>query len=272
MSVMWLLILSAAFILTGFLTGLVYLATRRRQALLASEALAALAVASQIAWIAMIGITLRYCILLDPWGVMSMLTIFGIAASWWGSRRFSSPRLLIAGLALLFAANVAGHLVLPDPGASTAKIGWLLSFHILLVTIGFVLLALGCVSGILILLRSLILKSARWATRPDIPWPALTTMDRFFVSSVGWGVLLFSAGIILGAAAVPGSSIKVAWYADPKVVLTVLGWALFTGVWLMRRRQGFCTSRVVGLATLGFIFMLLGFFADSLLAMGFHEF
>ncbi len=56
------------------------------------------------------------------------------------------------------------------------------------------------------------------------------------------------------------------------MLLSTLGWALYGWVWVSRRKQGFYNWTIVAIATLGYVFILLGFFLAGMLATGFHKF
>jgi len=251
--------------------GIVYLVFSIKEIFAAVKALAAAAMLLQVVWLIMAAVKFPYCVLLDPWGGMAFVTLAVIGSSWWATRSYRTPWMIIVGLVLSFLAITGGHRLLPSPGAACISMKWVLGFHILLIILGFSTLLLGCIAGVMILLRSRSLKSLA-STGSSIPWPALTALDRLFVRSIGIGILLLTAGIVTGVFAVAGASITSAWYLDPKVVLTLAGCVLYALVWVMRRRQGFCSRTVVALATLGFACVLIGFFATSLFTAGFHHF
>jgi ABC-type uncharacterized transport system permease subunit len=259
-------------VILGAATGIFYLAAKRERILVSCKAFCAAALAAQLGWLVQAGFTIPYCALLDPWGVMAVVTIAGIATSWWAGRRYHSPRLFIGVLALLSLAIGIGRVFLPEPGSSSVTIGWRLAFHVLTVILGYSILAVGCVTGVLILLRSRILKSTKWMTVSEIPWPSLTALDRLFVRSIGLGILLMAIGIFMGMAGVHNLSAQGPWYADTKVLLTFLSFILYGIVWYLRSKQGFSTTFVVGLSTLGFVSIFLGFLVSSLFDRGFHQF
>lgn len=266
------LLLTHIFAVHAAVAGIVFLAVKRDKALVLCKFFCVACVLAQIGWLIEAGWTIPYCALLDPWGVMAVVIITGIIASWRASIRYQSPRVLIGGLVLVGMAVGIGRLLLPEPGSSSVTMGWTLAFHILLVSLGYSILAVGCVTGLLILLRSRLLKSTRWAIGSEIPWPSLTALDRLFVRSIGVGILLLTAGIVLGIAAFPDSSLDGPWYGDPKVLLTLASFILYGIVWWLRRRQGFCTPSVAGLSTLGFILIFAGILVSGLFEKGFHKF
>jgi ABC-type uncharacterized transport system permease subunit len=259
-------------VILGAATGIFYLAAKRERILVLCRGFCAAALAAQLVWLIQAGFTIPYCALLDPWGVMAVVTIAGISTSWWAGRRYHSPRLFIGVLALLSLALGIGRAFLPEQGSSSSVIGWRLAFHVLTVILGYSILAVGCVTGVLILLRSRILKSTKWMNVSEIPWPSLIALDRIFVRSIGLGILLMAIGIFMGMAGIHDISREGPWYADTKVLLTFLSFILYGAVWYMRRRQGFSTALVVGVSTLGFVFIFVGLLVSGLFEKGFHQF
>ena len=203
---------------------------------------------------------------------MALVGIIAIAISGWISVKHKFPKLLIGVLILVSVALILARFLFPAPGSVTIKIGLILGFHILVTSVGFAILAMGCVSGLLILIRARVLKSVKWSTQSNLAWPSLTTLDGLFAWSMGMGTLVLTIGIILGILLAPEVQLKGHWYFDPKVILSTLGWALYGWVWIMRKKQGFSSKTMVATATLGYFFVLLGFFLSSLFATGFHRF
>jgi len=252
--------------------GILHLAKGSRSALKAAQLLAVLAVLIQLGWLFEQSRAFRQCPMVEPWGVMAVVAIALIAIAGRVSLRYKFPAALTGVLLLLFIAFILGEVFFPPPGRSPVRISWMLGFHILAAAIGFSVLALGCVSGILILIRSRNLKSVRWSAESNAMWPSLTELDKIFFRTVGLGILLLSLGIILGAVLVPEAHLKGSWYLDPKAILSAAGWLLYGWVWVMRKRRGFSSRPIVAAATIGYILVLLGFFLSGYIATGFHRF
>ncbi len=266
------LLLAQSVIFLAGLTGILFLIRKQSSVFLVSRILSVAAMLSQAAWLIYAGFSFPYSVLLDPWGVMAVFIIAVIAMSFWAGKKYQTPQVLIGALVLLSLAIILGRVFFPAPGNLPIKITMKLALHILFTSAGFAILAVGCVVGILILLRTRILKSMDWAFKPEIPWPSLTALDNLFFKTLGLGILLLSVGIGLGAWLLPGMNLKGTWYEDPKVLLSSLGWGLYGWVWVSRRRQGFYSWTIVAIATLGYIFILLGFFLSNFIATGFHRF
>ncbi len=256
----------------GAAAGILYLLVPKRIIFSICQVICGIALLGQLAFMLWFGFVKSSCPLLDAWGVMAMVTIAGIIFFWQASRTYESARILIGGMVLISLVLGLGRAFFSFARTPAIKLSWPLSFHIILATLGLAMLFVGCVAGVLIVVRSRSLKSAVSDPHSEVPWTSLTSLDRLFVRSVGWGIVLLAAGMILGVTFIPGASLAGAWYLDSKVLLTTLGCALYMVVWLQRRRRGFCSRSIVGLATLGYAFILVGFFASGMLAFGFHSF
>ncbi|HUT53684.1 MAG TPA: cytochrome c biogenesis protein CcsA [bacterium] len=259
-------------VFSATLAGAAYIVTKRPAVLKASTYLAAAAVVVELAWLMQAGMKFHYCVLLDPWGVAGVLTMALIIGGVAANLRYDSPRIMVGTLALASLLLSLGYFIFPAPGRASMPMHWLLAFHIFIVSLGISVLGVGFVIGVLILLRSRLLKSDWWGTGDGARWPSLTTLDRMFVKTLGWGIAIMTAGIILGIAYSSEASLKAPWYDDLKVILTFASIILYSVVLVLRRRQGFCTMPVVGLSTLGFAFIFIGLLISGLFNIGFHKF
>ena len=233
----------------------------------------AIAAATQLAWLLWAGIVYPYCVLFDAWGMLAVLVLAVLGICFASSRHFRSPHLAVGVLCLLAAAVALGQLAFPrgtrpDP----EQIDALRSMHIFLMVIGYAVLMISCVTGVLFLTRSQSLKSNDPLV-DGLPWPALTSIDRFYMSSTGWGLLLIAAAIVLGVVGIPSAGRAAAvWYADPTVWLTLIGFGCYACGWLVRRSRGFCNRAVVVAGTMGFVCVALAFFAGTLLHCSVHPY
>lgn len=263
----------AVTILAAAVAGLAHILTERRAFLILCYVISGCAVLFQVALLVQAGLVLHSCVLHAAWGVMGVAVIAGILACGWAGHHYQSPRLSVGGLVGVLLFVLVGNAILtPLPDSSQEKMNWVLSAHIVLGVAGLSALALGCVAGALFLIRSRLLKSKTRSAHSDIPWPALTALDRLFTHSAGIGVLLLAGGVLLGLLTIHHSSPDSPWYTDPRSILTVLGCLLYGVVWFFRKRRGFCSRRLVGLGTLGFVLVILGFLAPGIFTQGFHLF
>ena len=259
-------------IVLSALAGIVYLARKNPFMLKTTRVLAGLAMLALFVWLMVEGRVLQSCPLSDAWGVLAMVGVILIALSGWVSLRYKFPGVLTGVMALLAAAIVLGRIFFPPPGAAEIKISWMLGLHILVASAGFSVLAIGCISGILILVRTRVLKSVKWSTQSNTAWPSLTALDRVFTLSLELGVILLTLGVALGVLFAPGAGLQGVWYLDPKVITSALGLGLYALVFALRRKRGFFSWPIVAAATLGFVFVLLGFFLSNYFTVGFHRF
>ena len=266
------LTLTATMVFAGAAAGFFHLRTGRKELLTACAAISAFAMVSQLLWLVQMGKALERCVLLEPWGIVGIIVLTAIGTSALASHHYGSARLLVGGLAILFVTLLIAAATMKTPAASDKQMNWPLALHIVLEVVGFCALAVGCVAGLLFLVRSKALKAKGMPAPTGIPWPALTSLDRVFAHGTGLGVLFLAGGMFVGIVSVYQAAMDHPWYADGRVILTFLACILYGVVWVLRKRQGFCSRRLVGLGTLGFTVVLLGFFAPDLFTEGFHLF
>lgn len=258
----------------GAAAGLAFLATERRSFLVACRVAATVALALQAWSIAQAAQAVQGCALRDPWGVMAVFTVGGLAGAWWASHRARTPRILIGAVVLLAVTMTAACWLLPDRARFTRLDGgWMPVLHIFFILLAISSLVVGCVSGGMLLLRSLSLKFTSRSFHSGIPWPSLIALDGLFFHSIGVGIVLMLAGIGLGFAGLGrGEPPRSPWYHDPKVMLSLAGLAIYGAVWHLRRRRGFSSWTLIGLSTLAFVFVLSAFFVPGVWSWGFHPF
>jgi len=252
-------------------SGVVHLVTTRPVFRKAMKALAALFLLVQFGFLIQLAVTIPKCILLHPWGVLSVMIMFGVSISWWMTRREGSPRIVTAVLALFAVTAGMAHLLVPESEGVFTPLGWELAFHIFFVTLGTSVLGLGFIAGILVFLRGRELKHSGWAKKDEVVWPSLTSLDRLFIRSLGAGVAMLAVGMVLGALSVSAAEGAV-WFRDPRILLTLVACVLYAAVWALRKKQGFSTKPVVALATIGFALIMIGFLLSGIAGMGVHKF
>jgi hypothetical protein len=88
------------------------------------------------------------------------------------------------------------------------------------------------------------------------------------------GTLFMIAGGALGAWSARGVAeiSPAALHRDPKVILTLVGFALCGCAWGLRRKHGFSSRRAVLLGTAGFVFIVIGFLLPAFSGGRFHSF
>jgi len=109
---------------------------------------------------------------------------------------------------------------------------------------------LAFVSGMLFLIQERQLKHKRmgwWFHR----LPALETLERVNVGSIAMGFLLLTLGVgfgVIGTRQLLGQW----WTGDPKAWLTLVLWAVYCGLWLVRIRATLRGRRIALYSVLGF--------------------
>ena len=92
--------------------------------------------------------------------------------------------------------------------------------------------------------------------------PALGTLDRINFVAIGTGFGLLSLGVFFG---LWGSRVLLGtwWHGDPKELLTMMLWASYLLLWLVRLRATLRGRKVALLSILGFTLVLFTFLGVS---------
>jgi ABC-type uncharacterized transport system permease subunit len=222
------------------------------------------AMIGQVWWFVTAVDVYEYCVLFDAWGMMGVVVLAVPLLAWWVGRRFKSLRLSIGSISVLAVAAALAHVAFPAaPGPAPHQVDSIRSLHVLLMVLGYATLILGCVAGLMFVWRS---KNLHGVENPDtdVPWPALTALDRLYVRSSMCGLGLIAGGILLGILGIRTSENPHVWYSDPAVWLTLVGFFMYGIDWIIRCRQGFCNRLVIGIGTAAFCCVLLAFFLSKL--------
>lgn len=133
--------------------------------------------------------------------------------------------------------------------------------HMLCSLLSYAAFLAAFVSGILFLIQEWQLK------HKHMGWlfhrlPALGTLDRINLASIGAGFGLLSLGLFFGML---GSRLLWGawWRWDPKELLTLALWASYLGLWIVRLRSTLRGRKVALLSILGFLLVLLTFVGVS---------
>jgi len=133
--------------------------------------------------------------------------------------------------------------------------------HMTCSLLSYVAFLIAFLAGLLFLIqeRQLKHKQMGWLFRR---LPALRTLDRINVIAIGAGFCLLSLGVVLGvwgARALLGDW----WRWDPKETLTLVLWASYLVLWLVRLRATLRGRKVALLSILGFTLVLFTFVGVS---------
>jgi ABC-type uncharacterized transport system permease subunit len=154
--------------------------------------------------------------------------------------------------------------VLSSPGLRT---GWLFA-HIALIFTGYAALVLSFCASVLYLLQERSLKSKR-SIRLLTLLPALQTIDEIGFRALLLGFPFMTLGLIAGTVVAETTYGRVD-FLDPKILLSILMWAVYLLLLYTRWSAGWRGRRAAYLAAGAFAFALIAWFANYFSAI--HRF
>jgi ABC-type uncharacterized transport system permease subunit len=162
----------------------------------------------------------------------------------------ASPAALIFPLIfiLTFASAIAQHPVAFS--SPTFRSGWI-GFHVCTLLFGYAMLFLSFVSSLLYLILSRQLKrkqSVAWAAR----MPALQEIDELGYKALLTGFPFMTVGLLAGAV-VAQERYGATYFADPKVLLSLLMWGIYLVLLYTRWSAGWRGRKAAYLASFGFV-------------------
>jgi ABC-type uncharacterized transport system permease subunit len=141
-----------------------------------------------------------------------------------------------------------GHETLAYPLIRT---GWLM-LHVALLLAAYAALLISLIASLLYLIQERRLKQKRAAPRRS--WlPPLETTDQIALKSLLFGLPCMTAGLLIGSV-VALDTIGPAFFADPKVLLSLAMWVVYVAMIFIRRHSGLRGRRAVYLS--GFVFLI----------------
>lgn len=154
----------------------------------------------------------------------------------------------IAALFTLVPAFRPGAEVLHYPLLHT---GWLF-LHVALLLAAYAALLISLIASVLYLVQERRLKQKR--TSQARSWlPPLETTDQIALKSLLFGLPCMTAGLLIGSV-VALETIGPAFFADPKVLLSLAMWVVYIAMIFIRRHSGLRGRRAVYLS--GFVFLI----------------
>jgi ABC-type uncharacterized transport system permease subunit len=148
---------------------------------------------------------------------------------------------------LTFASTIAQHHVsFPSP---TFRSGWIL-FHVSTLLVGYAMLFLSFVSSLLYLVLSRQIKhkkTSNWAAH----MPSLQEVDDLGYRSLVLGFPFMTVGLLAGAV-VAQEHYGASFLADPKVLLSLLMWAIYMVLLYTRWSAGLRGAKAAYLASFAF--------------------
>jgi ABC-type uncharacterized transport system permease subunit len=145
--------------------------------------------------------------------------------------------------------------------------GWIF-LHVALVFLGYAALALSGVASVLYLLQERSLKSKRPGTLAA-RMPALEIIDEIGYRSLLFGFPFMTLGLIAGLA-VAQRNFGGAWVFDPKVLLSLLAWAVYMVLVYTRWTAGWRGRKAAMLSSFAFLAVLGAWVANYFSSM--HRF
>jgi ABC-type uncharacterized transport system permease subunit len=189
----------------------------------------------------------------DTHETLSMLgLLFGAAflvlATVYRTVSFGVFLLPIAALLTLIPAFRPGAEVLDYPLLHT---GWLF-LHVALLLAAYAALLISLIASVLYLIQERRLKQKR--TTQARSWlPPLETTDQIALKSLLFGLPCMTAGLLIGSV-VALETIGPAFFADPKVLLSLAMWVVYVAMIFIRRHSGLRGRRAIYLS--GFVFLI----------------
>jgi len=174
----------------------------------------------------------------------------------------TSPGLAVFPLVFLLTASAAlgsGQYERSSPLFVTPQ--WIY-IHVALILIGYSALLFSFIASILYLIQERTLKSK--ATRGF--WsrlPALATIDEIGYKCLIWGFPFMTLGLISGAI-VAESRFGSRYFADPKILLSILVWVVYMVLLYTRWSAGWRGRRAAYLATFAFATAVVAWAANNL--------
>jgi ABC-type uncharacterized transport system permease subunit len=168
----------------------------------------------------------------------------------------------IAVLLTIVPAFHPGHETISYPLIRT---GWIL-LHIALLLVAYAALFLSLIASVLYLTQERRLKRKR-APRPvsslEARLPPLETLDQIALNALRFGLPCMTAGLLIGSVLALETT-GPAFFADPKVLLSVAMWLAYVLMIFIRRHSGLRGRRAVYLSSFVFIVVLAVWAANSL--------
>jgi ABC-type uncharacterized transport system permease subunit len=207
--------------------------------------------------------TAHHALPVDTHESLSMLGLllgaaFLILATVYRTVSFGVFLLPVAALLTLVPAFRPGAEVLDYPLLHT---GWLF-LHVALLLAAYAALLISLIASVLYLVQERRLKQKR-ATSERTWLPPLETTDQIALKSLLFGLPCMTAGLLIGSV-VALETIGPAFFADPKVLLSLAMWVVYIAMIYIRRHSGLRGRRAIYLSGFVFLIVLAVWAANSL--------
>jgi ABC-type transport system involved in cytochrome c biogenesis permease subunit len=143
-------------------------------------------------------------------------------------------------------------------------------FHVVILIAAYAAFAISFIASLMYLLLSREMQSRRLGIFFD-RLPSLDLFDRLSNHAVNTGILLISAGILMGV--YMGMSVwEGNWALDPKFLAAVISWVIYVSHLLTRQTFGWHGKRAAILSVIGFSWLLFSFIIVNEFLTTFHNF
>jgi len=166
---------------------------------------------------------------------------------------------VLLGLATLF-------LMRPTAPSSTLSFDAWLMIHVSVIVLSYMVFTMGFICGLMFLLQDRVVRSKNSGFFLK-SLPSLELSESLSKTSILIGFPLLSLGIllgILGGEYLIDEQLHMAWYQDPKVVVSMVTWGVYGGLLLLRELWLVRGRKFAYLSILGFGMVLVTIFVDVL--------
>ena len=168
------------------------------------------------------------------------------------------------GLVLTASVTKGGAEPLPP----MLRSAWL-PVHVALALLGDAVFAIACSASTLYLVQERRLKTHRGrGMRRRLP--SLETLDRVAHSCLVWGLILLTLGIVTGIVWAHQAWGARSWISDPKLVFSLVVWALYVILLQGRMTAGWRGRRAAQLTIAGFAVLVISLVGVNVLSLGQH--
>ncbi|MCU1309004.1 MAG: cytochrome c assembly protein [Candidatus Angelobacter sp.] len=171
----------------------------------------------------------------------------------------TSPGILVFPLVFLLSLSAAIGQEPPQFDSPLLRSGWIL-FHITLILAGYAALFFSFVSSLIYLVQEQRLKSKHFDGVLS-HLPALEVMDDIGFRSLLFGFPFMTLGLIAGSV-IAQASYGPTYFRDPKILLSILMWAVYMVLLFSRWSAGWRGRRAALLSTVAFIAATLAWTAN----------
>ena len=187
-----------------------------------------------------------------------IVTVFLFIALRYRTISFGLFALPLAFLLTVIPAIGSGRYTFSSP---LVRNGWII-FHVMALLAAYAALIFSMLSSVLYLAQERRLKNRQ--SPGFVSWlPPLDTMDRISQTTLALGFHCMTLGLAAGSL-IAQEQVGAAYFADPKVLLSFVLWALYVALLLIRRNAGMRGRRAVWLSSAVFVAMLFVWAANLL--------